>query len=161
MSLMIGKNAVVSIHYTLKDDAGQVMDSSVGGDPLTYLHGANNLIPGLEQELAGKTAGQSFSATIPPAQAYGESNPALIQTLDKAMFQGVEKIEPGMEFTAQGPHGHQKIVVTEVNGDQVTIDANHEMAGKTLHFDVEVVEVRDATKQELEHGHVHAHGHDH
>ena len=161
MTLMIGKNAVVSIHYTLKDDEGQVMDSSSGGEPLTYLHGANNLIPGLEKELDGKTAGQNFEATIPPGQAYGETNPALVQTIDKEMFQGVDKIEPGMAFTAQGPQGQQQIMVTAVDGDQVTIDANHPMAGKTLHFDVEVVSVRDATEQELEHGHVHAHGHDH
>ena len=161
MTLMIGKNAVVSIHYTLKDDAGQIMDSSSGGEPLTYLHGANNLIPGLEEELSGKSAGQSFTATIEPAQAYGETNPALVQTIDKAMFQGVDTIEPGMAFTAQGPQGQQQIMVTAVEGDQVTVDANHPMAGKTLHFEVEVVEVRDATEQELEHGHVHAHGHDH
>ncbi len=161
MSLMIGKNAVVAIHYTLKDDTGQVMDSSSGGEPLTYLHGANNLIAGLENELNGKTAGQSFTATIPPAEAYGETNPALIQKVDKEMFQGVDKIEPGMAFTAQGPQGQQQIMVTAVEGDQVTVDANHPMAGKTLHFDVEVVSVRDATKQELDHGHVHAHGHDH
>ena len=161
MSLMIGKNAVVAIHYTLKDDAGQVMDSSSGGEPLVYLHGANNLIAGLENELNGKTAGQSFTATIPPAEAYGETNPALIQKVDKEMFQGVDNIEPGMAFTAQGPQGQQQIMVTAVEGDQVTVDANHPMAGKTLHFDVEVVSVRDATEQELDHGHVHAHGHDH
>ncbi len=161
MTLMIGKNAVVSIHYTLKDDAGQIMDSSSGGEPLTYLHGANNLIPGLESELDGKTAGQSFSATIAPAQAYGETNPALVQQVDRAMFQGVDVVEPGMAFTAQGPQGQQQIMVTAVDGDQVTVDANHPMAGKTLHFDVEVMNVRDATAQELEHGHVHADGHDH
>lgn len=161
MTLMIGKNAVVSIHYTLKDDAGQIMDSSSGGEPLTYLHGANNLIPGLESELDGKTAGQSFSATIAPAHAYGETNPALVQQVDRAMFQGVDVVEPGMAFTAQGPQGQQQIMVTAVDGDQVTVDANHPMAGKTLHFDVEVMNVRDATAQELEHGHVHADGHDH
>ncbi len=161
MTLMIGKNAVVAIHYTLKDDAGQIMDSSSGGEPLTYLHGANNLIPGLEKELEGKISGQSFAATIPPAEAYGETNPELVQTLDKEMFQGVDVIEVGMQFTAQGPQGQQQITVTGVEGDKVTIDANNPMAGKTLHFDVEIVSVRDATDQELEHGHVHSHGHDH
>ena len=155
MSLMIGKDAVVSIHYTLKNEEGQVMDSSEGRDPLSYLHGANNLIPGLEQELEGKSAGQSFSASIPPEQAYGDPNPELVQTISKEMFQGVDKIEPGMAFTAQGPQGQQQVVVTEVEGDDVTIDANHPMAGQTLHFDVEVVEVRDATDEEKEHGHVH------
>lgn len=155
MSLMIGKDAVVSIHYTLKDDEGQVMDSSENRDPLSYLHGANNLIPGLEQELEGKSAGQKFSASIPPEQAYGDNNPALVETIDRNMFQGVEKIEPGMAFTAEGPQGKQQVTVTEVDGDEVTIDANHPLAGKTLHFDVEVVDVRDATEEELEHGHVH------
>ncbi|HDZ09421.1 FKBP-type peptidyl-prolyl cis-trans isomerase [Pseudohongiella sp.] len=155
MSLMIGKNAVVSINYTLTNDAGEVMDTSEGREPLTYLHGANNLIPGLEKEMEGKASGQSFKVTIPPAEAYGESNPELVQTLSKEMFKGVDKVEPGMGFTAQGPQGEQHIVVTAVDGDQVTIDANHPMAGKTLHFAVEIVNVRDASEEEIEHGHVH------
>lgn len=155
MSLMIGKNAVVSINYTLTNDAGEVMDTSEGREPLTYLHGANNLIPGLEKEMEGKTSGQSFKVTIPPTEAYGESNPELVQTLSKDMFKGVDKVEPGMGFTAQGPQGEQHIVVTAVDGDQVTIDANHPMAGKTLHFAVEIVNVRDASEEEIEHGHVH------
>lgn len=155
MSLMIGKNAVVSINYTLTNDAGEVMDTSEGREPLTYLHGANNLIPGLEKEMEGKTSGQNFKVTIPPAEAYGESNPELVQTLSKDMFKGVDKVEPGMGFTAQGPQGEQHIVVTAVDGDQVTIDANHPMAGKTLHFAVEIVNVRDASEEEIEHGHVH------
>lgn len=161
MSLMIGKNAVVSINYTLTNDAGEVMDTSEGREPLTYLHGANNLIPGLEKEMEGKSSGQSFKVTIPPSEAYGESNPELIQTLSKEMFKGVDKVEPGMGFTAQGPQGEQHIVVTAVDGDQVTIDANHPMAGKTLHFAVEIVSVRDASEEEIEHGHVHdgSHGH--
>jgi FKBP-type peptidyl-prolyl cis-trans isomerase SlyD len=161
MTLMIGKNAVVAIHYTLRDDAGQIMDSSSGGEPLTYLHGAKNLISGLEKELGGRIAGQSFAATIPPAEAYGETDPELIQVLDKEMFQGVDEIEVGMQLTAQGPQGHQSITVTAVEGNKVTIDANNPMAGKTLHFDVEIISVRDATAQELAHGHVHSHGHDH
>lgn len=161
MSLMIGKNAVVSINYTLTNDAGEVMDTSEGREPLTYLHGANNLIPGLEKEMEGKSSGQSFKVTIPPSEAYGESNPELVQTLSKDMFKGVDKVEPGMGFTAQGPQGEQHIVVTAVDGDQVTIDANHPMAGKTLHFAVEIVSVRDASDEEIEHGHVHdgSHGH--
>jgi len=158
---MIGKNAVVSINYTLTNDAGEVMDTSEGREPLTYLHGANNLIPGLEKEMEGKTTGQNFKVTIPPAEAYGESNPELIQTLSKEMFKGVDKVEPGMGFTAQGPQGEQHIVVTAVDGDQVTIDANHPMAGKTLHFAVEIVNVRDASEEEIEHGHVHDGSHDH
>lgn len=162
MTLMIGKHSVVSIHYTLKDDAGEVMDSSEGREPLAYLHGANNLIPGLENELQGKTTGARFQATIEPKDAYGDINEEFVQTISKQMFQGAEEIQPGMTFIAQGEGGQQRQVrVVEVDGDDVTIDANHPMAGKTLHFDVEVVEVREATPQELEHGHVHAGGHDH
>jgi FKBP-type peptidyl-prolyl cis-trans isomerase SlyD len=162
MTLMIGKHSVVSIHYILKDDAGQVMDSSEDGEPLAYLHGENNLIPGLENELQGKAAGAKFQATIAPKDAYGEVNEDFIQTINRQMFQGVDSIEPGMTFVAQGEGGQQRQVrVVEVEGDDVTIDANHPMAGKTLHFDVEVVEVREATPQEVAHGHVHAGGHDH
>jgi FKBP-type peptidyl-prolyl cis-trans isomerase SlyD len=161
MSLMIGKNAVVSINYTLTNDAGEVMDTSEGREPLTYLHGSNNLIPGLEKEMEGKSPGQDFKVTIPPAEAYGESNPELVQTLSKEMFKGVDNVEPGMGFTAQGPQGEQNIVVTAVDGDQVTVDANHPMAGKTLHFAVEIVDVRDASEEEIEHGHVHDGSEDH
>jgi FKBP-type peptidyl-prolyl cis-trans isomerase SlyD len=159
---MIGKHSVVSIHYTLKDDAGEVMDSSEGKDPLAYLHGENNLIPGLESELQGKVTGAKFVASIEAKDAYGDINEDFIQTIDRQMFQGVESIEPGMTFMAQGEGDQQRQVrVVEVEGDDVTIDANHPMAGKTLHFDVEVVEVREATEQEIQHGHVHQGGHDH
>tara|TARA_R110002072_G_scaffold301164_1_gene480190 strand:+ start:50475 stop:50960 length:486 start_codon:yes stop_codon:yes gene_type:complete len=155
MSLLIGKNAVVGINYTLTNDAGEVMDTSEGREPLVYLHGSNNLIPGLEKELEGKTQGQSFKVTIPPAEAYGESNPELVQTLPLEMFKGVENVEPGMGFTAQGPQGQQHIVVTAVNGEEVTVDGNHPMAGKTLHFAVEIMSVREASQEEVDHGHVH------
>ena len=155
MSLMIGKHSVVGINYTLTNDAGEVMDTSAESGPLLYLHGANNLVPGLEKELEGKSAGQSFKATIPPAEAYGESSAELIQVLPREMFKGIDQIEPGMGFTAEGPSGPQHIMVTAVDGDQITIDGNHPMAGKTLHFDVEIVSVRDATAEEIEHGHVH------
>lgn len=162
MTLMIGQNSVVSMHYTLKNNNGDVLDSSEGKDPMMYLHGANNLIPGLEAELTGKTIGAAFNASIPPDQAYGEFNEELIQVISKSMFEGVDSIEVGMSFIAQGDGGAQRQVrVTEVNGDEITIDANHPLAGLTLHFDVEVVEVREATAQEIEHGHVHAHGADH
>lgn len=161
MTLMIGNNSVVGINYTLTNDAGEVLDSSEGRGPLVYLHGAHNLIPGLEAQLTGKTVGDSFKATIAPEDAYGAHNPALVQTLPREMFRGVDNIEVGMGFTAQGPQGQQHIVVTAVNGDEVTIDGNHPMAGKTLHFDVEVVSVREATEEEIEHGHVHDGSHHH
>ncbi len=162
MTLMIGQNSVVSMHYTLKNDDGEILDSSEGKTPLVYLHGANNLIPGLEAELAGKSTGAAFNASIPPAQAYGEFNEDFIQVISKSMFEGVESIEVGMSFVAQGEGGAQRQVrVTEVNGEDITIDANHPLAGQTLHFEVEVVDVREGTPQEIEHGHVHAGGADH
>lgn len=162
MALMIGKNNVVSIHYTLKDGAGDVLDSSDGKQPMQYLHGANNLIPGLENELQGKSSGAKFETTIPPEQAYGERNEEFVQTIKKDVFQGVESVEPGMTFVAKGEgDAERQVRVTEVEGEDVTIDANHPMAGMTLHFDVEVLGVREGTEQELEHGHVHPEGADH
>src|SRR5690606_19744746 len=110
MTLMIGNNSVVGINYTLSNDAGEVLDSSEGRGPLVYLHGAHNLIPGLEAQLTGKTVGASFKATIAPEDAYGAHNPALVQTLPREMFRGVDNIEVGMGFTAQGPQGQQHIV---------------------------------------------------
>ena len=162
MTLMIGQNSVVSMHYTLKNGDGDVMDSSEGKSPMVYLHGANNLIPGLEAELTGKATGASFNATISPENAYGEFNQDFIQVISKSMFQGVESVEVGMAFVAQGEGGAQRQVrVTAVEGDDVTIDANHPLAGQTLHFEVEVVDVREATEQEIEHGHVRTDGADH
>ena len=162
MTLMIGKNSVVSMHYTLKNDDGEVMDTSEGKTPMVYLHGANNLIPGLENELQGKVAGTKFSTTIPPAEAYGEMKPEFVQVVNKSMFEGIESIEPGMSFVAQGEGGmKQQVRVTAVENDDITVDANHPMAGLTLHFEIEVADVREATPQELEHGNVHADGADH
>lgn len=163
MTEAIGKHSVVEIHYTLKNAEGEIMDSSSGGAPLTYLHGTHGLIPGLENELQGKKVGDSFNAVIPPELAYGEADEALVHTIDRSMFRGVETIEPGMVFTAEGENGQQHIRVKAVDGDKITIDGNHEMAGKTLHFDVEVVSIRAASPEEIDHGHVHGpdDAHDH
>jgi len=155
MSILIGNNCVVSIHYTLKDDSGAVLDSSKEGDPLKYLHGANNIIPGLENELTGKTAGASMQVTVAPEDAYGPHSAEAIQTVPRSAFEGVEDIQPGMQFQTDGPQGVQIIVVTDVGDEEITIDANHPLAGKTLHFDVSIEEVRDATPEEIAHGHVH------
>jgi len=130
MSLLIGENSVVSMHYKLTDNDGNVIDSSEGMDPLTYLHGAGNIIPGLEKALIGKVEKDSVTVKVSPAEGYGEVMQELIQTIDKAAFQGVETIEAGMSFEAQGPDGQaQRVVVKSVEGDQVTIDANHPLAG--------------------------------
>ena len=156
MSLLIGNNLVVSMHYTLTDNTGTVLDSSEGREPLNYLHGAGNIIRGLEQALTGKTQGEKLKAVIAPADGYGESRPDMIQVVPREAFQGVENIEPGMAFQAQGQDGSiQQITVTRVEGDEITVDGNHPLAGVELHFDVEIVTVRDATEEEIAHGHVH------
>jgi FKBP-type peptidyl-prolyl cis-trans isomerase SlyD len=156
MSLLIGDNLVVTIHYTLTDNEGTVIDSSQGAEPMTYLHGAGNLIPGLEKELIGKTPGATMQVKVQPEEAYGEIHPQLIEIVPRGAFEGVDQIEPGMAFEAQGSDGQaRRIVVKEVNGDEVTIDANHPLAGVELNFDVQVVEVREASEEEVAHGHAH------
>ena len=156
MSLLIGDDLVVSMHYKLTDNEGNVLDSSEGSEPLTYLHGAGNIIPGLEKALVGKVEGDTQQVTVEPAEAYGEVMPELMQTVDKAAFQGVDSVEVGMSFEAQTSDGSvQHIVVSKVDGDQVTVDANHPLSGVVLNFDVEIVTVREATDEEVAHGHVH------
>lgn len=160
--MQIAAQSVVSIHYTLTNDQGEVLDSSSGGEPLTYLHGAHNIIPGLENALVGKRQGDQLDVSIAPVDAYGEFRDELVQQVPRSAFQGVDEIEPGMQFHAQGAQGPVLVTVTEVTADTVTVDGNHPLAGERLHFSVEITEVRPATEQELAHGHAHgAHGHDH
>lgn len=160
--MQIANDVVVSIEYTLTDDQGNVIDSSAGGEPLAYLHGAGNIIPGLEAALEGKVVGDAFKVSIAPADGYGEKNEDMLQQVPREMFQGVDTIEAGMQFHAQTDHGMQAITVTAVDGDLVTVDGNHPLAGQNLHFDVKVIEVRAPSTEELEHGHVHgAGGHHH
>jgi len=156
--MKIGHEKVVSIHYTLTNTEGTVLDSSSGGDPLAYLHGFGNIIPGLENALVGKAAGDKLSVTVDPDQAYGTRDERLVQEVPRAAFKGVDQLAPGMQFQAQGPEGTRLVIVTQVAEDLVTVDANHPLAGQTLHFEVEVSEVREATAEELEHGHVHGPG---
>ncbi|GAB4181852.1 MAG: peptidylprolyl isomerase [Wenzhouxiangellaceae bacterium] len=148
-------NRVVDIHYTLTNDAGEVLDSSEGRDPLRYLHGAGNIIKGLEQALENRTAGEELSVTIEPEDAYGVRRDELIHQVPSNAFQGVDQLEVGMRFQAQTENGAVPIIVTKVEGDVVTVDANHELAGERLHFAVKVEEVREASEEEIEHGHVH------
>lgn len=156
MSLLIGDNTVVSIHYSLSDADGNEMENSSGSDPLQYLHGADNLIPGLENALTGKSTGDELSVAIPPEEAYGEVMPQLVQVVNRTAFQGVDAIQPGMVFQAKDPEGNERrIEVKAVDGDDVTIDANHPLAGVELHFQVQVVDVREASQEEMAHGHVH------
>jgi len=159
--MQISQNTVASIDYTLKDPDGQVLDTSDGREPLTYLHGAGNLIPGLETALEGSAEGDSVSVTVQPDEGYGERDESLIQQVPRAAFEGVEQVEPGMRFQATDEQGQGRIVtVTSVEGEDVTVDANHPLAGVPLNFDVSVVEVREASAEEIEHGHVHT-GDDH
>jgi FKBP-type peptidyl-prolyl cis-trans isomerase SlyD len=158
----ISADKVVLIHYTLKDDAGAVIDTSAGGEPLAYIQGHGNLVAGLEKALEGKQDGSSINVSVEPAEGYGKHDAKLIQRVPKRTLQGAGEIKKGMQFQAQTEDGMRVFTVTGVMGDMVSLDGNHPLADKTLHFDVQVVEVRDATSEELEHGHVHgAGGHHH
>ena len=154
----ITADRVVIIHYTLKDDSGTVLDSSAGADPLAYIQGHGNLISGLEKALEGKTGGDRMAVSIAPADGYGVRDEALIQRVPRRSLQGAGEIRKGMQFQARTPDGMRMFTVTGIVGDMVTLDGNHPLADKTLHFDVEIVEVREASAEELEHGHVHGPG---
>ena len=156
--MQIAERCVASFHYTLTNADGEVIDSSSGRGPLTYLHGAGNIVPGLERAMAGKTAGDRFEVVVDPAEGYGERHPGLVQVVPRVAFQGVDAIEPGMQCHAQGPQGPMSVVVTQVSADEVTVDGNHPLAGVALHFAIEVTEVREASVEEVLHGHVHGEG---
>ena len=157
--MQIAANKAVSIDYTLTNADGEVLDSSNGGAPLVYLQGAGNIIPGLEKALEGKQAGDAVNVTVEPAEAYGEFNAELIAVLGRNMFEGVDELEVGMQFHASGPDGSMQIVtIKALEGDEVTVDGNHPLAGEQLTFDVKVIEVREATEDEMAHGHIHGEG---
>ena len=158
----ITADRVVTIHYTLKNDAGTVLDSSAGGEPLAYIQGHGNLVAGLEKALEGKQDGNALAVSVAPADGYGIRDEALIQRVPKRSLQGSGEIKKGMQFQARTDDGMRLFTVTAVMGDMVTLDGNHPLADQTLHFEIEIVEVREATTEELEHGHVHgAGGHHH
>ncbi len=154
----IASNCVVLIHYTLTSDTGETLDSSAGREPLAYLHGKGNIIPGLEAALAGHAAGESLSVRIAPGDGYGEVDPALVQDVPRSAFGDVDELRIGMRFQTQSARGPQVVVVTAVNADAVRVDANHPLAGQHLNFAVEITEVRSASAEELAHGHVHGTG---
>lgn len=157
--MQVAANKAVSIDYTLTNDAGEVIDSSAGGEPLVYLHGAGNIIPGLEQALEGKQEGDELKVSVEPENAYGEFSPELVAVLGRSMFEGVDELEVGMQFHASGPDGGMQIVtITALDGDEVTVDGNHPLAGQRLTFEVKVVNVREASADEMEHGHIHGEG---
>ena len=156
--MVIADRKVVSIHYKLTNDDGQLIQESSADSPLSYLHGARNIIPGLESALDGKSEGDKLSVSVGPEQAYGPRNDALIQELPRNVFEGIDDIQEGMQFQAHSEQGSQVITVTKVDSDRITVDANHPLAGQTLNFEVEVESVREATEDEVEHGHVHKDG---
>lgn len=161
--MQIEKHKVATIDYTLTNNTGEVLDSSEGQEPMTYIQGVGSLITGLEAALEGKSAGEELQVTLSPEKAYGERDESLVQVVERSAFEGVEELETGMQFQARSNTGQtQLICVTQIDGDEVTVDGNHPLAGETLHFDVTVVEVREATEEELNHGHAHgAGGHQH
>lgn len=155
--MKITTHHVVSIHYTLTDNAGTVLDTSSGREPLSYIHGIGALIPGMEEGLEGKTTGEKLQLKISPDKGYGMRNEEFVQQVPMAAFGG-QDVQPGMQFEA-GNDGQRYIVtVTGVEGDMVTVDGNHPLAGVELNFDVEVLDIREATGDELAHGHVHGPG---
>ena len=159
--MQIAKDTVVAIDYTLTDDAGTVIDSSRGSEPLAYLHGVGQIIPGLERALEGKAAGDAFQVNIAPADGYGERDDQLQQVVNREMFEG-HAVEVGMQFLAHMAGAQHVFTVVGVEGDDVTVDGNHPLAGMALNFDVTVVSVRAATAEELTHGHAHGgDGHEH
>lgn len=143
------------MEYALKDDEGTLIDQSQPGQPLTYLHGHGNIIPGLEEALAGKASGETVEVRIEPKDGYGEPNPALEQVVPRDRFQGVENLEVGMQFQASTDQGPISVRVVKVEEDDVTVDGNHPLAGKHLNFNVTVQDIREATEEELQHGHPH------
>ena len=150
----IADNDVVTFHYTLKGDSDEVIDSSAGGEPLAYLHGHGNIVPGLERELTGKSVGDRLQVRVPAAQGYGEYDRALVQKVPRRALKGIADLRVGLRLQA----GHQAVTVKHIAGDMITLDGNHPLAGQDLNFDVEITAVRPATEEELAHGHVHGDG---
>ncbi len=150
---------VVTVHYTLKNGEGEVLDSSAGSEPLEYLHGADNIVPGLETALAGRVIGDHVEVTVPPDQGYGEREEVDLQAVPRSAFPQDEELFPGAEFVTEDEEGQPMPVwVHSVEDEVVMLDLNHPLAGETLHFAVDVVDIRDASTEELEHGHPHGAG---
>lgn len=153
--MKIANNTVASIDYTLTDAAGTVIDSSEGFEPLKYLHGAQNIIPGLERELEGLSVGDEKNVVVKPEDGYGVADERLVVTVPKDRLETGADVQVGMKFHAETPAGVRVMRVVKVEGDNVTFDGNHELAGATLYFKVKVADVRDARPTEIEHGHPH------
>ena len=156
--MQVADNTAVSIHYTLTNDEGEVLDSSIGDEALVFLQGSGNIISGLEKAMVGKVAGEKFNVRIAAEEAYGELMEDMIQVISRDMFEGVDEIEVGMQFHADVSFGSGVVTVVSIDDENVTIDGNHPLAGVALTFDVEVIDVRAATEEEAAHGHIHGAG---
>jgi FKBP-type peptidyl-prolyl cis-trans isomerase SlyD len=157
----VADQKVVTIHYTLTNDAGETLDSSEGNDPMAYLHGAHNIVPGLESELVGKSVGDELQVVVAPADGYGERVPQMLE-VERSSFPEDAELVAGMQFVAETEDGMVPLWVDHVDGDKVHVDPNHPLAGENLHFKVSILELRDASAEEIEHGHPHGPGgHDH
>lgn len=164
--MKITQHKIATLTYTLKNDDEQILDQAEENNPFLYMHGAGGIIPGLEKALEEKAVGDSFQVSILPADAYGLRDDKLVEEVPRNMFEGIEddQLVAGAQFHAQTAQGTQVITIAGVEGDTVSIDANHPLAGETLHFDVAVMDIRDATEEEIAHGHPHVEGgcgHDH
>jgi FKBP-type peptidyl-prolyl cis-trans isomerase SlyD len=157
-AMQVAKDTVVMIDYTLTGPDGAVIDSSKGREPLAYLHGASNIIPGLENALTGKAAGEGLTVTVPPEQGYGKHDPNLVQPVPREQLKNLPDLKPGMQLQAQTPQGPRVVTITKGDDQNVTIDGNHRLAGMPLTFEVKVVDVRAATAEEVAHGHPHGPG---
>ncbi|MDO6475019.1 peptidylprolyl isomerase [Alteromonas sp. 1_MG-2023] len=155
--MTITSDSVVTLHYTVSTEDGTTLDSSEGKNPLVVLLGRRFLIEGLEDALMGKNKGDKFDVAVAPEKAYGERADELVQSVPKSMFDGMD-VQPGMSFRATSEGGEQSVIVIEVSEEEVIVDGNHPLAGVPLKFDVEVVDIREPTQEELEHGHVHGEG---
>lgn len=153
--MVVGNKMVVAFHYTLTNEKGEELESSRDRQPMTYLHGAHNIIPGLERALAGKSAGDRLQVTIPPAEAYGERDPTRLQRIPAKHFRDPHRLKPGERISMQTRQGSMPAVVVKVGRFNVDVDTNHPLAGQTLTFDVEITEVREASAEEVAHGHAH------
>ena len=156
--MQVADNMAVSIHYTLTNDDGEVLDSSIGDEALVFLQGSGNIISGLENAMVGKVVGDKFNVRIAPEDAYGELMEDMIQVISRDMFEGIDDIEVGMQFHADVSSGSGIVTVVSIDDDNITIDGNHPLAGLALTFDVEVIDVRPATEEEAAHGHIHGAG---
>ena len=156
--MIVEDKKVVSFHYELTNQEGEQLESSRDKEPMTYLHGANNIIPGLEKAMVGKSAGDKFQITVEPAEAYGERKEANIQRISAKHFKNLRKLAPGQVVGLQTKQGPVQVTVVKIGRFNVDVDANHPLAGQALTFDVEVTGVRDASEDESAHGHVHGAG---